>query len=94
MPCVLNAANEVAVNAIALAFHNWLIRSVSLLVKELSHERGIDTVVLSGGSFQNRLLLEGVEERVTRENITVFSGEQVPVNDGGIALGQAYIGGA
>ncbi len=86
--------NEVEINAIALAFHNWLIDSVSLLLKKLSHELGIYSVVLGGGSFQNRLLLEGVEERVTRENITVFSGVQVPVNDGGIALGQAYIGGA
>ena len=86
--------NKIAGSVIALAFHHWLIRSICLLVKELSDAQGLDTVVLGGGSFQNRLLLEGVGEKLTSENLKVFSGEQVPVNDGGIALGQAYIGGA
>ncbi len=85
--------NGVTVNTIALAFHNWLIRSICQLIQELSSERAINTVVLGGGSFQNRLLLEGVEAALSINNLQVFSGQQVPVNDGGIAIGQAYIGG-
>ncbi len=87
-------ASGIGVNTIALDFHHWLIRSFSQLVKDLSKELGIVTVVLAGGSFQNRLLLEGMNAALLQDNLSVFSGEQVPVNDGGIALGQAYIGGA
>jgi hydrogenase maturation protein HypF len=85
--------NRTAINGIALCFHNWLISSVSRLLIRLGKELAVNRVVLGGGSFQNKLLLEGVFQQLTEQNMQVYSGEQVPVNDGGIAVGQAYIGG-
>jgi hydrogenase maturation protein HypF len=55
---------------------------------------GINRVVLSGGCFQNELLLVGVLAGLGKEGFDVFSHRQVPTNDGGIALGQAVCAGA
>jgi hydrogenase maturation protein HypF len=51
-------------------------------------------VALSGGSFQNRLLLEGVSHTLEGLGLTVLTHCQVPANDGGLALGQAAIAAA
>jgi hydrogenase maturation protein HypF len=50
--------------------------------------------VLSGGVFQNRLLLEDTAARLERLGLRVLSHERVPPNDGGIAFGQAAIAAA
>jgi len=51
-------------------------------------------VALSGGSFQNRLLLEGVSHMLEGLGLTVLTHCQVPANDGGLALGQAAVAAA
>ena len=51
-------------------------------------------VALSGGSFQNRLLLEEVAARSKSLGLTVLTHGQVPANDGGLALGQAAVAAA
>jgi hydrogenase maturation protein HypF len=48
-------------------------------------------VVLSGGVFQNRLLLEQVAARLGAAVMTVWTNREVPANDGGISLGQAAL---
>jgi hydrogenase maturation protein HypF len=53
-----------------------------------------DTVALSGGCFQNRVLFEETERRLLDEGFAVLSHGAVPANDGGLALGQAAIGAA
>ena len=53
-----------------------------------------DTVALSGGCFQNRVLFEEVVRGLEQEHFRVLSHAQVPANDGGLALGQAAIGAA
>ena len=50
-------------------------------------------VVLTGGCMQNKVLFESLVRRLEASRFTVFAGEQAPMNDGGIALGQAFIGG-
>ncbi|MCF8055047.1 MAG: carbamoyltransferase HypF [Desulfocapsa sp.] len=85
------AGNDPA--SIALDFHLCLIQSFFVLLQKLGHQTGLRKVVLTGGCMQNRLLLEGLFILLEQEGFTVFTGEQVPVNDGGIALGQAVIGG-
>ncbi len=80
--------------AIAARFHHWLIDSITMVVGELSKATAIQDIVLSGGCMQNRLLLEGLNTALAAKNFSVYTGEKIPVNDGGIALGQAYIGGA
>ena len=55
----------------------------------LSERTGVKTAALTGGVFQNRLLLELVEKGLQAEKIQVLRHHLVPPNDGGIALGQA-----
>ena len=54
----------------------------------------LDTVVLSGGVFQNRLLLEGTTERLAGAGLRVLVPERLPPNDGGISYGQAAVAAA
>ena len=55
---------------------------------------GLDTVVLSGGVFQNRLLLERRERRARARGLRVLVPERLPPNDGGIGYGQAAVAAA
>lgn len=79
--------------AIALDFHLCLIKSLFVLLQIISQQTNRTTIVLTGGCMQNTLLLEGLIILLEQENFTVFTGQDIPVNDGGIALGQAVIGG-
>jgi len=79
---------------ISRKFHNTLIHGCAELCTVIGSELQLDRVVLSGGCFQNRLLLEGLTRALTDRNLKVYSHRQVPTNDGGIALGQAVIGAA
>lgn len=78
---------------IAYRFHAWLVRSLTSICKRLSGETGVKTVVLGGGCFQNMLLLDGLLEGLTEAGLVVYVGEEVPVNDGGLSLGQSVVGG-
>jgi hydrogenase maturation protein HypF len=51
----------------------------------------VDTVVFSGGVFQNRLLLEDLKSSFATDSLTVWTNHAVPPNDGGISLGQAAL---
>jgi hydrogenase maturation protein HypF len=51
-------------------------------------------VVLSGGVFQNSLLLTGLIKALEEKNFQVFTHSKVPANDGGISLGQAMVAAA
>lgn len=79
--------------AIALDFHLGLIQSLSYFLLRLAEQTGLKRVVLTGGCMQNTLLLRGLFILLEQNDFTVYTGEQIPVNDGGIALGQAVIGG-
>jgi len=76
---------------IAARIHHSLIAATVELLSELSRQTGIDRIVLSGGVFQNRLLLEGVACELRQCGKTVLSPQRYPMNDGGLALGQAVI---
>ena len=52
---------------------------------------GLDRVALSGGVFQNSLLLENTYVLLDKNNFTVFTQHRVPPNDGGIAVGQVVV---
>jgi hydrogenase maturation protein HypF len=76
---------------IALKFHNTVARMVKETCQIILTKSGINQVVLSGGVFQNRLLLRKVVSLLESSGFTVFTHRQVPCNDGGISLGQAVI---
>ncbi|MCK9383195.1 MAG: carbamoyltransferase HypF [Nevskia sp.] len=83
---------------IAARFHKGLALAIVRMVEQVSvgtgSEAPLRTVALSGGVFQNRVLFEQVERRLTRLGFRVLSHAQVPANDGGLALGQAVIAAA
>ncbi len=80
-------------SAIALQFHSWLISCITRLVEKLSGITGISNVVLAGGCLQNGILLEGLIYSLTEHKLRPYTGVKIPVNDGGISVGQALIGG-
>ena len=60
----------------------------------LRERHGLDTVALSGGVFQNMLLLHATAARLEARGFRVLTHSRVPCNDGGISLGQAVIAAA
>ncbi len=84
----------VAVPIIAARFHNALADVVLDVCGRVREEQGLSTVALSGGVFQNALLLTRCLERLEPVGFDVLTHRQVPANDGGISLGQAAIAAA
>jgi hydrogenase maturation protein HypF len=80
-----------APGAIAAGFHAALARATVEALVTIASEHGLDTVVLSGGVFQNRLLLEAVAAALAKRGLRVLVPERLPPNDGGISYGQAAI---
>ncbi|MDD5695657.1 MAG: carbamoyltransferase HypF, partial [Bacteroidales bacterium] len=76
---------------ISARFHNTIIEAVFHTILKISEETGIKKVALSGGSFQNRYLLGRLENKLKGMKLKVFSNCSIPVNDGGIALGQLAV---
>lgn len=85
-------AAGVAVSVIAARFHKGLAAAVADMALRLAQSG--TAIVLTGGVFQNRLLLEGVSAALERAGLHVLAPAQLPANDGGIALGQAVIAAA
>ncbi len=79
----------VSVGRLALGFHH-AIADMMVAFAERYREK-TQTIALSGGVFANDLLSRLAEEKLKARGFQVFWNEQVPCNDGGIALGQAYI---
>jgi len=76
---------------IAVRFHNTVARMISELCRVISDKTGVTQVLLSGGVFQNRLLLRKAVSLLEANGFKVFTHRQVPCNDGGISLGQVVI---
>ncbi len=76
---------------IAASFHHTVARMIDETCKIISAGTGIRQVALSGGVFQNRLLLEKITALLESGGFGVFTHRQVPCNDGGISLGQVAI---
>ncbi len=76
---------------IAARFHATLVAAIAGVCERMREELQLDRVCLSGGCFQNALLLEGCVRRLRDDGFQVFTHREVPANDGGISLGQAAI---
>jgi hydrogenase maturation protein HypF len=77
---------------ISRRFHNTLVAVFTRVCQEVRDQRNINQVVLSGGVFQNLNLHQHLKTNLATLSFAVYSHEQVPTNDGGIALGQALAG--
>lgn len=76
---------------IARSVHAGIARGLAEAVTSLSQTHGLDTVVLSGGVFQNELLLEDLKSNLQNHPIEIWVNHTVPPNDGGISVGQAAL---
>lgn len=76
---------------LAYAFHVGLARLVCDATAGAARAEGLDTAALSGGCFQNTLLLGLTKQYLEAQGLTVLTHHLVPPNDGGIALGQAVV---
>lgn len=76
---------------LALVFHKILADMILAGCKKCKEETNINTVALSGGVFQNLLLVDMCRRNLEKNNFTVLTHSLVPSNDGGIALGQAVV---
>jgi hydrogenase maturation protein HypF len=74
---------------ISFRFHNALAE----MAVSIAESAGLKEIILSGGCFQNALLLRQTYSRLTEAGYQVFLPRQIPPGDGGIALGQIFIAG-
>jgi hydrogenase maturation protein HypF len=85
---------KVSIQEIAERFHASIARGLSEACCRARAQTGLNTVALSGGSFQNRLLLGQLMARLLETGFHVFVNRCVPPNDGGLSLGQAAVAAA
>lgn len=76
---------------VALRFHEALAAGIADAAQSLCERHRLERVVLSGGVFQNGLLVELTEHRLDRVDIQHWRNRAVPTNDGGVSLGQAAV---
>ena len=79
---------------VAAKFHHAVADVIARVAARIKGEGGPKRVVLSGGVFQNRLLLEWTWQRLEASGFEVYVHHHVPTNDGGLSLGQAVVAGA
>ena len=78
---------------IAYAFHFTVAQIIQKISLKISQKAGIKKVVLSGGVFQNKLLLKMSLELLQQKNLWVFTHQKLSCNDSGLSLGQAMVAG-
>ncbi|HST10438.1 MAG TPA: carbamoyltransferase HypF [Terriglobales bacterium] len=76
---------------IARAFHRGIAKGLRDAALQVCAENEVDAIVLSGGVFQNELLLAELRTLLTSEPVKIWVNHRVPPNDGGISLGQAAL---
>lgn len=72
-------------------FHNTIARALLSTCMRIKEETGLSSVCLGGGTFQNVLLLTRLSSMLVEKGFKVYLPNQLPINDGGLALGQLII---
>jgi hydrogenase maturation protein HypF len=98
MPCIREIVGDLmdktSNNIISQKFHQTMITSFANTAKKIARQAEIDKIVLSGGVFNNNLILTGMIKALEENNLKVFTHSKVPTGDGGICLGQVVAAGA
>jgi hydrogenase maturation protein HypF len=93
-PVIAAIVEEIKGNAdpslISARFHNALARAIARIAMQMRERAGLSEIVLSGGVFQNHLLMGRAVELLEQADFKAYIHRQVPAHDGGIALGQAF----
>ena len=94
-PMIIQIVNDIhnalPVSDIAVKFHNTLINIGVEVSEKLRSKFNINKLVISGGTFQNKYILQKLENVILDRGFEIYINENVPCNDGGIALGQIAI---
>jgi hydrogenase maturation protein HypF len=85
-------SGKYSAGAISLGFHMAVAAVVPEVCKVIREKRSENKVCLSGGTFNNRIILSKTTELLKKEGFEVFWNRKVPLGDGGISVGQAYYG--
>lgn len=85
---------KVSVSLMAAKFHNTVVAVIVEVCRRLRGTDGLNLVCLGGGTFQNAYLLERVIPMLRARGFEVYLNSEVPINDGGIAFGQAAVANA
>jgi len=88
---IYDLQNSIPIDIISGKFHNTIVNVIVDNAKKIRNTYGINKVVLSGGTFQNKILLTKVELKLAANEFDFYTQSQIPSNDGGIALGQLAI---
>ncbi|MBB6622344.1 carbamoyltransferase HypF [Clostridium gasigenes] len=83
--------NQVNKGEIAIRFHNTIVEISSNICISLRDRYGINEVALSGGVFQNEILLEKLYLKLKENDFNVLTHKNIPCNDSGISVGQLVI---
>jgi hydrogenase maturation protein HypF len=89
---IIDLNNGVNVSTIVGRFHQTIVQLLTDLAILAKRRYPINEIVLSGGVLQNEILLMGLMASLTNAGFKVYMNEKVPINDGGLSLGQAAIG--
>jgi len=81
----------IAPGRVSARFHNWLVNSLRDAAVRIRERRGLETVALSGGCFQNAHLVVNLRKALLESGFHVIINKLVPVNDGGISFGQVVV---
>lgn len=79
------------VNFLAACFHSTVAQAVVEMICLIRQETELGKVALSGGVWQNKILLTQVVGMLQQADFKIYTNQQVPLNDGGLALGQALV---
>jgi len=82
---------KTGVPAISLKLHQTVAQITIEMCRQISQQTGIKQIALSGGVFQNRLLLKLTSDGLQQAGFRVLTHHLVPCNDGGLSLGQAVV---
>jgi hydrogenase maturation protein HypF len=89
-----DAADKLPVGRLSARFHRALARTTARACAVVAEAHGLDLVVLSGGVFQNRVLLDLTTAELEGAGLRVLIPELLSPNDGGISYGQAAVAAA
>jgi len=88
---VRDKVNNKPVSVISAKFHNTLAEIIRATCQKIRKKTKVNTVALSGGVFQNKLLLNKTCEKLKSSDFKILLHKHVPTNDAGISLGQTVI---
>ena len=88
---ILNDVKKNNISSVSAKFHNTLARIILSVTGMIRNAESVNKVVLSGGVFQNKYLVEKTCKLLNADGFEVFTNHLVPANDGGIALGQLVV---